>query len=93
MSIVLGIFSQYALSFKSLQEPGFTASVSLEIKDVISYKLKSEVFPVHTVRAYVGSRGIGSFILNFGFRRRWLNGQPNVPSTLPPGEEPPVPVE
>jgi len=70
-----------------------TAFVSLENNRVQFTQVKGKVSPVHTMRAYLGSRGIASLILNFGFRRRWVNWQPHAPSTSPLGEEPPVPVE
>ena len=93
MSIVLCVFSQYANVSIHYRYPVSQHLCHLEIEEVISYKIKIKVFPVHTMKAYVGSRGIAALILNFGFRRRWLNGQPHAPATSPPGEKLPVPVE
>jgi hypothetical protein len=74
MSIVLCICSRYVSVSIHYRNPVSQHLCHLKTKDVISYRLKSKVFPVHTIRAYVGSRSIASLILNVGFRWRWLNG-------------------
>jgi hypothetical protein len=47
---------------------------------------KDEVFPVHLMKAYRGSRGLDPFILNFA--TRWVNGQFHVPVALSPEKNP-----
>jgi len=51
---------------------------------------KGKVFPVHTTKAYGGSRDIGSLVLNFGTRERTVDKY--TPLSLYVRERTPVPI-
>ena len=58
---------------------------------IVHVLIKSKVFPVHTIKAYGGSRGIAPFIFILGARWTYVDNFTLRP--LYPQERAPVPIE
>jgi hypothetical protein len=66
-------FPVHATLQNQVQRANFSIQVTLRALPFVAQSIlvaKSKVFPVHTMKAYRGNRGISPFILNLGIRWR-----------------------